>query len=283
MRRNILAGAFLLAIILGGALALSQTETTEAQGPPSFSLPAQAAEIAPGVFSLGQAIHNGRVVEGIAIAHHRDGHGGGPGGGGDDPAPTPTPTVDAVTCFSFLRDVGWGAAEAWLFDPSGAGVTVTAADMNASLQAWDTETGVAAGIFGAGSIGSGLSASTSVPDESNEAFFARIVGRGAGGTIAFTIVWFEGTTVNGVFVAESIIEWDMVFNTKFDWATDGSSDAMDFLNIATHETGHAAGMGHTDTNNGCIEQTMYPTASNGETSKRDLGVGDIAGVVKLYQ
>ena len=57
---------------------------------------------------------------------------------------------------------------------------------------------------------------------------------------------------------------------------------MDFWNIAAHERGHAGGMGHTEKTTLCSEQTMFPTASKGETIKRDLGVGDVAGVGALY-
>ena len=55
---------------------------------------------------------------------------------------------------------------------------------------------------------------------------------------------------------------------------------MDFENIAQHELGHAFGLGHpSDT---CTEETMYRFASNGETKKRDLYDGDIAGIKALY-
>ncbi|MEE8422799.1 MAG: matrixin family metalloprotease [Dehalococcoidia bacterium] len=276
MSRRFLIATMAVAIAFGAGIGLWQTQTTEAQGGPEFSLPAQAVEVAPGIFSLGTAVVNGRTVEGIAIAHHRDGH--TKGGGGEDPTPEPTatPTPDpidlavAATCFSFINaGTSWATAEPWLFTPFGP---ATLAHMDASLQAWDVEVG--ANIFGTGTATSGLSADGNAPDGANEAYFARIVGPGARGTIAFTIIWWE---LNGPF-----IEWDMVFNTRFSWATDGSSNAMDFLNIATHETGHAAGMGHTEAINDCSEQTMFPTGSNGETQKRTLDVGDIAGIKSLY-
>ena len=55
---------------------------------------------------------------------------------------------------------------------------------------------------------------------------------------------------------------------------------MDFENIATHELGHSVGMGHPADE--CTEETMYRFASEGETKKRDLNAGDIAGVNQLY-
>ena len=111
-RRPMLAFLIVAAAVAAG-FGLWQAQPTEAQGPPSFSLPAQAAEVAPGVFSLGTAVHNGVLVEGIAIAHHRDGHDGGPGGGGDDPPPV---EGDPATCFSsiFSDGAAWSGAEPYL-------------------------------------------------------------------------------------------------------------------------------------------------------------------------
>ena len=55
---------------------------------------------------------------------------------------------------------------------------------------------------------------------------------------------------------------------------------MDFENIATHEIGHSVGMGHPPDE--CIDETMYRFADYGETGKRDLNSGDIAGINDLY-
>jgi hypothetical protein len=55
---------------------------------------------------------------------------------------------------------------------------------------------------------------------------------------------------------------------------------MDYQNIATHEFGHAAGMGHPA--GSCTEETMYGFAQSGETKKRTLAAGDIAGIQKQY-
>jgi len=55
---------------------------------------------------------------------------------------------------------------------------------------------------------------------------------------------------------------------------------MDFENIATHELGHAAGMGHPS--DSCTEETMYRFADFGEIKKQTLEAGDIAGIKALY-
>ena len=88
-----------------------------------------------------------------------------------------------------------------------------------------------------------------------------------------TIVWRDEA---------GLVEWDMVFNTKFAWSLNGEAAKMDFGNIAAHEAGHAAAMGHTEKTSLCVEQTMYPTASKGETKKRSLETGDIAGITARY-
>lgn len=94
------------------------------------------------------------------------------------------------------------------------------------------------------------------------------------GVIAVTSVWYTR-------VGKQIVEFDMRFNTRFNWGDAENNPAlMDLQNIATHELGHAVGMG--DLYNSCIEETMYGYGSLGETKKRDLGTGDISGIRALY-
>ena len=56
---------------------------------------------------------------------------------------------------------------------------------------------------------------------------------------------------------------------------------MDFANIATHELGHSVGLDDLYDDK-CREQTMHGYADYGETKKRTLEAGDIAGISKLY-
>ncbi|MBA7681586.1 hypothetical protein ES703_89926 [subsurface metagenome] len=73
----------------------------------------------------------------------------------------------------------------------------------------------------------------------------------------------------------------MIFDdVDFDWGI-ADENKMDFENIATHELGHAVGLGDLYDSK-CSEQTMYGYASNGETKKRTLESGDIAGIQSLY-
>lgn len=67
----------------------------------------------------------------------------------------------------------------------------------------------------------------------------------------------------------------------FDWSLNGEAGKMDFENIATHELGHTFGLDDLFTE-ACSEETMYSFASTGETNKRTLEGGDIAGIIDLY-
>lgn len=244
-------------------------------------VPENAVEIAPGIFSLGSVIHNGEVVEGLMVFHHRDGHSGGPsggGGGGDDT------TGDDAKCYSFLaKDAKWkGQAEPWIVNPSNDRELTESeilTRLSANIQQWEDASGT--NILGAGGVTTvSLVADTISPDDINEVYFADVDRPGA---IAVTIVWGH---FSGPPFARDLIEWDMVFDdVDYDWSLDAPNDAgtqMDFDNIAAHELGHSVGMGHSPTDDVCVEQTMYPTAAFEEIKKRSLELGDRTGVAKLY-
>ena len=105
---------------------------------------------------------------------------------------------------------------------------------------------------------------------------------GSTSTIAVTYAWItRGRT-------KVIVEFDIVFNTQFDWGNPGdTSDTlypvgfMDTENIVTHEMGHAVGLGDLYQSQNA-KATMFGYASNGETWKRTLESGDIAGLDALY-
>jgi predicted Zn-dependent protease len=92
--------------------------------------------------------------------------------------------------------------------------------------------------------------------------------------IAVTSVWYTR-------VGKQIVEFDMLFNDKFAWNTTGTSDDMDLQNIATHELGHAVGMGDIYTTS-CSYVTMYGYSGEGDLSKRSLELPDIAGLQAMY-
>lgn len=143
-----------------------------------------------------------------------------------------------------------------------------------TLGTWDSE--VRFNIFGSlDTSTTGNGADTVEPDGMNEIMFDPIDdGVANGGAVAVTIVWF---TALG---RPEILEYDMVFDdVDFDFAdviAEGDPTKMDFAAIGTHEEGHALGLGHLAFS--CTEERMFGLIASGETKKRTLHTGDIAGV-----
>jgi len=93
--------------------------------------------------------------------------------------------------------------------------------------------------------------------------------------IAVTSVWYSPR-------GKQIVEFDMLFNTRFAWGNATSdATAMDLQNIATHELGHGVGLADIYSTT-CSAVTMYGYSSYGETSKRTLEQPDIAGLWNMY-
>jgi len=233
---------------------------------PSF-VPADAVQVSENVFSLGKAKDvDGRVVEGFLFIDNKKENAKPPWAGGDN---------GGGKCFdTFAKGASWKATEPYV---TGAGIDLTLTET--SLETWDSE--VSFNIFGTGATGTTDGADLVSPDGQNEVEFENL---GATNTIAYTVVW---GIFSGPPFLRKLVEWDAVFNTAYTFGDAGPTDennvgdtsVMDYQNIATHEFGHALGLGHPD---GCTEETMYAFASFGETKKRTLNTGDIAGINELY-
>jgi len=248
------------------------------QGAPnSFHLPEHAVKVAQGIYSLGYTKHKGKIVKGYAIVHpyrnlaKPDNPGNGNGGQKKDQG--------GSTCFAFIGNgANWKTAESYIIDSSnaaGMSDSFVSSTINKVINDWNTE--AATTIFNQRVAGSVDGADSVAPDNKNEVYFAGIEEENV---IAVTIVWgiFGGPPSN-----RELVEWDQVYDDEeFGWgdATTNTS-IMDFHNIAAHEIGHAAGMGHPDDT--CTEETMFAYAETGEIKKRDLFDGDITGIKKLYK
>lgn len=229
------------------------------------------------VISLGTAIdpQSGEVVEGYAIVHYKNQVRSSGGGAKNN------------LCYGFLASgAKWKIVEPWLLNPSNTRGLDTATVFNnfaSDITKWedaaDGVVGNSAGvdIFGTGSSTTAtLTADSSAPDGLNEIYFGSVSDPNI---IAVTTVWgiFSGPTFN-----RKLVEWDMVFNQNdYNWSLSGEVGKMDFNNIATHESGHGAGLADLY-QSGCSEQTMYGYASTGETKKQSLESGDILGISTLY-
>lgn len=266
-----------------------------ASGPPSFGLPDQASEVAQGVFFLGYAVEDGVDLVGYAYARYaaagedgrsakakpndRGNGGGKPGGGGGGGEESPS------QCYSYIaRGAHWLSAETYHFNsnsPSGNLDGVSIADANGAFGSWETAAENSSIITEPNSTTTDkLTADTTGTDGKNEIYFAHI---SDANVLGYTIVW--STRTRGRNIGQ-IVEADMVIDDDdWDWYTGTSavgSGQIDFLSVFTHEAGHWVGMGHTKTETWCEQQTMYPSITRTDDSKRELGVGDTAGVHGLY-
>ena len=101
---------------------------------------------------------------------------------------------------------------------------------------------------------------------------------GSGGALARTTVWYNTAT-------KIISKAEIVFDRVDKWFISTRSSCagiagspFDIQNVAVHEVGHAAGLGHaSDT-----KLSMYGSSAQGETLKRSLGIGDQRGIDAIY-
>lgn len=94
-----------------------------------------------------------------------------------------------------------------------------------------------------------------------------------GGSIATTYYWSIGGHVLDIDIIYDYSAWA--------WSTSGEAGKFDLQNIATHENGHTLVLG--DLYDGAnTEQTMYGYGAYGETRKRTLNWGDVAGIAAVY-
>lgn len=284
---------FNLSIIMSGCSGAGSNTSTpgishDSQGvnPVAFETP--AGETLSVIF-LGEATdpQSGQLVQGYAFVHHGNGagrtgeaKGGIPGKPGGDPEP------EDSSCYGFLsRGAKWRSVENWVVNTSnddGLPSQSVYDVLDSAVAKWEDAAdgvvgdGVGIDILGNGTITQAtLVADETSPDGVNEVYFGAL----GSNTIGVTIIWgsFLGPPKN-----RELVEWDQVYNQAvYTWSLTGEADKMDFDNIATHEMGHSFGMDDLYTSD-CIDQTMYGYADFGETQKRSLEAGDIAGISELY-
>ncbi len=92
--------------------------------------------------------------------------------------------------------------------------------------------------------------------------------------LAYSRTWYKSALVDGY---KTIVDSDIVFNTKYAWRTEGTVGA-DVQTIALHELGHSLGLGDLYTS-ADSEQTMYGYYTHVD---RTIGNGDAAGIWTLY-
>lgn len=105
-------------------------------------------------------------------------------------------------------------------------------------------------------------------DDSVNACFSR--NESSGSTLAFVICAMSG----------SRLAFDMVFYDGWTWNDDASdgTGGYDIQGIATHELGHALGLGHSNVSG----STMWPSSLGNGVANRSIEADDIAGIRALY-
>ncbi|MBW2997690.1 hypothetical protein KY349_05095, partial [Candidatus Woesearchaeota archaeon] len=168
----LIVGCFGTATIAGNApMDRQQADVGPSNGHATVSIPAHAVQLAPGVFSLGSAMHNGRLVEGYAIIDYAEGHGkpgtscgNGVCEAGENARKCPAdcggeePPADDAGCYEFIaRGAKWRTVEPWVINPAntrGLDELTLFSNFGMDVEKWDTAAGV--DILGAGSSTSDL-------------------------------------------------------------------------------------------------------------------------------
>jgi len=141
--------------------------------------------------------------------------------------------------------------------------------IEAGFTAWDDETGTS--LYGSITEETG-SWPGLILDSANTVAWDTI--DGPGGIIGVTYYWYYTAT-------KEIVEFDIVLDSQESWSTAGAEDAFDVQNIATHEAGHTLVLQDLRSpKDGAL--TMHAYTWLGDTTKKDLGLGDILGVKAIY-
>jgi hypothetical protein len=238
---------------------------------PGFTLPSNAVEVSPNIYSLGKAYDSAthELVDGYAIVHKKN----------DAKTSGASNNAKNLSCYGFIASgAKWKVSpEPWRVTSAGAtldGIFLLN-NIGANISKWESAITGTHDILGIGTLVSTSPTNKNVLDNVNEVSFGPITDSN---TIAVTTVWgnFGGPTFN-----RQIVEWDQVFNSAYSWSSNGEAGKMDFNNISTHELGHAVGMGDIY-QSGCGSVTMYGYASVGDTNKQTLEIQDITGINELY-
>lgn len=168
-----------------------------------------------------------------------------------------------------LNGYWWAQRTAsWGYNPAGKPETLSGDQQAAGsgASAWNT-TGANFAFTGGGGSGNGTGACGGGLDGANTAGWAPQ----SGSVLAVTCTWF-----NQSGNPKPAIEFDMQFDPEWNWTT-GSPVQVDFASVATHEFGHALGLGHSASGSA----VMYASYSQGSIKQSPTG-DDVAGILAIY-
>ena len=178
-------------------------------------------------------------------------------------------TASAVGLLGYvLSGPKWPTTEKLYYvNPANLDVTESAASAAVQMgaSAWSRDSNAAFAFAYAGPT----TASAVANDRTNNVFFRN---ESNGSTIAVCYYWYSGSQL----LDADIMFYDGAFT--FVAGTSGCSGGMFIEDVATHEFGHALGLGHTNVSNA----TMYPSIPYCNQDRRYLDPDDVAGVEALY-
>lgn len=217
-----------------------------------------------GIFSANASNNKGQI-EKIVFIHYKK-NPVKPSGGSSKKAPT---------CYTFLstRKVKWPTAVNYVINPTnsqGLDLTFVQNAISASAETWDNVT--TREIANVPIIDADAAYNNSMDGKNLISFGNNF---SDSNIIAAAAVWYNTRT--GV-----IVEFDISFETEYQWGDAiVDSSKMDLQNIATHEIGHAFGLGDVYKSE-CSAVTMYGYSDEGDIAKRSLEQPDITGIQVLY-
>ncbi|HEX2644859.1 MAG TPA: matrixin family metalloprotease [Thermoanaerobaculia bacterium] len=145
--------------------------------------------------------------------------------------------------------------------------SATASAISSGVRAW-----------GIASLGSTTTLSGARADGVNVVSWAKLGGTTLGLTSYTTTDNSQSQVCNGNLIYR-FQEVDVRFNNAFNWQTSsGCSGGYDLTGVATHEFGHAVGLGHSSVG----ASTMYPTFGACDFSKSSLDSDDKAAYSSIY-
>jgi hypothetical protein len=148
------------------------------------------------------------------------------------------------------------------------------------LSSSQQESAINSGInaWGIASRGGSTTRSGARADGQNVVSWAKLGGTTLGVTNYTTTDTSQSQVCNGSLIYR-FAEVDVRFNNAYSWQTSsGCSNGIDLNGVATHEFGHAVGLGHSSV----LEATMYPSVAYCDFSKSSLANDDKAGYSAIY-